>query len=169
MKDLRKITLFLGLIPLLLTSCEDLKKKAYCLETFNTPDYVDGMCYQASTEDVLESIHLINLPINPESSKNEWKYDLEWKNNISIKSFTFTDGLVGKKIQSVLTLSPNVVRLIVKGRVEDPEATFGYIKVDSYAFKARTERVKDAYIYAYVAIGQTPDVVVKPETFPGQE
>lgn len=159
MKKVSRLLVLIASIPFMLSSCEELKeKKVYCLESFDQPEYESGMCYQASKEDALESVHLIYLPPTDAGAKS----DLEWNSNIALSCFTFTDGLVGKKVQTVLTLSNTVIRLVINGRIEDPEATFGYIKVNRYAFKAKTEKVKEAYLYAYVAIGSTPGVVKKP-------
>ena len=163
MKNVSRLIVLIASIPFMLSSCEELKeKKAYCLETYNKPEYESGMCYQACANDVLESVHLINLPINPNDGKGNYQYDIEWKTNVPLSYFTFTEGLVGKKIKSILTLGPNVIRLNIYGQIEDRQATSGYIKVSKEAFKAKTARVKEAYLYAYVAIGDTSDVVEKP-------
>ena len=158
MKNVSKLIILCASIPLILSSCDEFEKKSYCLETSNNPEYESGMCYQASRDDILESVHLINLK-NP---NNNDKYDIEWNGNISVNAFTFTEGLVGKKVKSVLTLDTNVVRLILYGKVEDTEATFGYIKVDPEAFKAKTEATKEAYLYAYVALGDSSGTIKKP-------
>lgn len=158
MKNVSKFIILCASIPLILSACEDFEKKSYCLETSSQPEYQEGMCYQASRDDILESIHLINLK-DPDTNK----YDIEWKGNISVNNFTFTEGLIGKKVKSVLTLDENVIRLIIYGKVEDNEATSGYIKVDPDAFKAKREATKEAYLYAYVALGESSGMVKKPE------
>lgn len=164
MKNVSRLLVLIASIPFMLSSCEELReKKVYCLESFDKPEYESGMCYQACCNDVLESIHLINLPINPEEGKDNYKYDIEWKSNVPLSCFTFTEGLVGKKIKSILTLSPTVIRLNIYGLIEDQQATSGYIRVSKDAFKAKTARVREAYLYAYVAIGATSDVVIKPD------
>lgn len=161
MKNIKKLSLLLGLVPVLLTSCENFEKKAFCLETSNEPDYVEGTCYQVSPSDILETIHLINPAIEKDDKGNA-KYDIEWKYNVPLSYFSFTEGLEGKKIKSIITLGENVIRLIVYGNVSDPNATSGYIKVSKEAFKAKTERVRDAYLYAYIAIGEPYGQVAKP-------
>ena len=164
MKNVSRLLVLIASIPFMLSSCEELKEKqAYCLETYDKPEYESGMCYQASADDVLESVHLINLPLNPEADKENYQYDIEWKTNVPLSCFTFTEGLVGKKIKSILTLGTNVIRLNIYGQIEDKQATSGYIKVSKDAFKAKTSRVREAYLYAYVAIGASSDVIKKPD------
>ena len=63
---------------------------------------------------------------------------------------------------SAFKIGANVLKLQIEHSLNNPEATSGYIKVSRYAFKALTERVKEAYLYAYVAIGATADLVNKP-------
>ena len=74
MKNVKKLSVLLSIIPMLLTSCSNEKRDRF-LETCDTPDYVADKCYQASYKDILESIHLIALPLNPDKDeKEEYKY-----------------------------------------------------------------------------------------------
>ena len=152
MKNFIKVSLLIASIPLVLTSCETLEKKCYCLETSTTIEYVENMCYQASRNDVLETIYVINLPLNPEAKASEYQYDVAFASDIKNASLTLTDGLEGKVIDSVFTLGDNMLKVNIKGIATNQEATYGYIKVSNRAFTANTDRVKDAYLYAYVAL-----------------
>ena len=164
MKNVFRLSLLLCSIPLMLTSCEVLQeKKAYCVETYDSPDYKSGMCYQVSASDISETVFIVNLPLNPDDESKEFKYDLEWKSNIPLDCFSFTEGLVGKKVDAILTIGQNILRLNINGRIDNQEATSGYIKIKPSAFKAKTQRVRDAYVYAYFAIGASSDVVIKPD------
>ena len=162
MKKLLKLSLLLVSIPLALSSCEDFAKKAYCLETFNSEDYEAGMCYQAASGNVLESLFVMNLPINPEDDPENYKYDLTWNDNINLAFFTCVGGLKGKKISTILKLGAQTLKVTISGSCNDKEATSGYIRVNRNAFKAHTERVTDADVYAYVAIGTRSGVTEKP-------
>ena len=171
MKNFRKLSLLLGIIPMLLTSCEELgEKKSFCLETCDTPDYVSGQCYQASSKDLLESIHLIALPTNPDKADDEeYKYPLTWNSIISTEYFTFRNGLEGKKVVSVLKLGENVIKVNVTGASTKKDATYGYIRVSYRAFKSYVSETREAYVYAYVAIGENPSMVEKPENYQNPE
>lgn len=164
MKSFVKLSVLLASIPLILTSCEDFKeKKAFCLETSDGISVVDGKCYQASRNDVLESVFVINPAHNPEEEdESKREYDIVWSDQINTDYFTFTDGLKGKKVISVLKLGPNILKVNIDNNIEDQEATFGYIKINRYAYKALNKDVRDAYLYAYVAIGSTSGLVDKP-------
>ena len=162
MKSILKISLLLASIPLALSACEKFEKHTYCLETSNDTTYHPGMCYQASTSDVLESVFIINPPINPEADEKDYQYDLMWNYSIKLSYFTFTGGLVGKKIISVLKLGSDVIKVNIDNTCENQKATSGYIKISHYAYTALSERAKDAYAFAYVALGPASDLVVKP-------
>ena len=148
-------------------SCKEFaEKKSFCLETCDTPDYVSGQCYQASTKDLLESIHLIALPTNPDKADDEeYKYPLTWNSIINTEYFTLTNGLEGKKVMSVLKLGENVIKVNVTGASIHKDATYGYIKVSYRAFKSYVSETREAYVYAYVAIGENPSMVEKPENY----
>lgn len=162
MNILKKIALLSSVTLLSLMAC-DFEKKCYCLETSNDADYHAGMCYQATNKDIVEVVYLINPPLNPDKGEDEeYKYDIIWNDSVKISDITFTDGLEGKKLVSAFKIGANVLKLQIEHSLNNPEATSGYIKVSRYAFKALTERVKEAYLYAYVAIGATADLVNKP-------
>ena len=111
MKNVKKLSILLSIIPMLLTACDN-EKKAYCLETCDAPDYVQGQCYQASRKDILESVHLIALPLNPDKGADEeYKYPLTWSNVINTEFFYLLGGLEGKKVLSVLKLGENVIKV----------------------------------------------------------
>ena len=171
MKNLRKLSVLLGIIPMLLTSCKEFaEKKSFCLETCATPDYVAGQCYQASAKDILESVHLIALPTNPDKADDEeFKYPLTWNNIINTEYFTLTNGLEGKKVKSVLKLGENVIKVNITGASIHKDATYGYVKVSYRAFKSYVSETREAYVYAYVAIGENPAMVEKPENYQNPE
>ena len=163
MKKLTHLFIFMASMALILTSCEDLiSKRAYCLETSDTFEYVSNMCFQSSYRDVLESIYVFNLPTNPEADEEDYKYDLRWNDKIKIEFFSCVGGLKGKAVKSILKLSDNLIKVNIGGAAKDPEATSGYIKINPNAFKAYTDRVKDAFVYAYVAVGPSSGLVEKP-------
>ena len=164
MKNVIKLSILLASIPLMLTACEDFKeKKAYCLETSDGISVVDGKCYQASRHDILESVFVINPAHNPEEENEEKReYDIVWSDQINTDYFSCIDGLKGKQIISILKLGPNILKVNIDGNIEDQEATFGYIKINRYAYKALNKEIKDAYLYAYVALGTTSSMVDKP-------
>ena len=167
MKNIRKLSIFLGIIPMLLTSCQA-QKKTFCLETCDTPDYtVEGLCYQASKKDILESIHLIALPLNPDKDeKEEYKYPLTWNSIINTEYFTLIGGLEGKRVISVLKLGENVIKVNITGASTNTEAEYGYVKIHYRAFTSYVEETKEAYAYAYVAMGESPNMVEKPAELP---
>ena len=163
MKKLTHLLTFIASMALIFTSCEDLiNKRGYCLETSDTFEYVSNKCYQASYRDVLESIYVFNLPLNPEDEEGNYKYDLRWNDKIKIEYFSCVEGLKGKVVKSILKLSDNLMKINIGGASIDKEATFGYIKINPNAYKAYTDRVKDTFLYAYVAIGYTNGLVEKP-------
>ena len=166
MKNVTKLSLFLGIIPLLLTSCSTEKRDRY-LETCDAPDYVADKCYQASTKDILESIHLIALPLNPDKADGEeYKYPITWNSVINTEYFTLLGGLEGKKVLSVLKLGENVIKVNITGASIKKDAEFGYIKVHFRAFKSYIPETKEAYLYGYVAMGEIPSLVDKPAELP---
>ena len=171
MKNIKKLSVLLGIIPMLLTSCKEFaEKKSFCLETCDSPDYVNGQCYQASSKDLLESIHLIALPTNPDKADDEeYKYPLTWNSVINTEFFTLTNGLEGKHVMSVLKLGENVIKVNLSGASIHKDATYGYVKVHFRAFKSYTNETKEAYVYAYVAIGENPAMVIKPENYQNPE
>ena len=170
MKNFKKLTVLLGIIPMMLTSCQDFEKKAYCLETCDTPDYVSGQCYQASSKDLLESVHLIALPTNPDKADDEdYKYPLTWNSIINTEYFTLTNGLEGKRVMSVLKLGENVIKVNITGASVHKDATYGYIKVSYRAFKSYVSETREAYVYAYVAVGENPSMVEKPANYQNPE
>ena len=163
MKNFKKVIVLFGILPMILTSCQDFEKKSYCLETSNEPEYVEGTCYQVSRKDILETVHLINLPVSVDEGGKNPKYDIEWKQNVPLSYFTFTDGLEGKKIKSIITLGENIIRLIIFGNIRNDDAAFGYIRVNKEAFIAKNNSTRDAYLYAYLAVGENSAVVAKPD------
>lgn len=169
MKNVKKLSILLSIIPMLLTACDN-EKKAYCLETCDAPDCVQGQCYQASRKDILESVHLIALPLNPDKGADEeYKYPLTWSNVINTEFFYLLGGLEGKKVLSVLKLGENVIKVNISGASTNKDAEYGYIKVHFRAFKSYVEETKEAYVYAYVAMGENPSMVVKPENYQNPE
>ena len=160
-----KLSLLIAGLPLVLSSCEYfIEKKVYCLDTSNDVGYVDGMCYQASRYDVVEAIFIINNPTNPEADPEDYTYDIVWNKNITVGDISFIGGLAGKKVTSVLKVTDQVIKINIEHHVDDQEATFGYIKVSQYSFKAISKRAREAYLYAYVAIGDKAGLVEKPES-----
>ena len=161
MKRNYKIATLGSVLLLALTGCQT-ELKAYCLETSDTFEYYEGRCYQACANDIVETVFVHNLPINPEADPEQYKYDLTWNTTINTDHFTFAGGLVGKRVIEVFRWSDTVLKINFDGHVVDQEAQFGYIKISPSAFKAHTSRVRGAYLYAYCAIGPTVDLVKKP-------
>ena len=161
MKNLRKIALLSGVVLLTLAGCTD-ELAVHCLETSDTFEYAEGKCFQSSRSDIVETLFLMNLPTNPEADPEAYTYDIEWNKSINTDNFSFTDGLKEKRIIEVFRWSDTILKINFHGRVTDKEATFGYLKVNPSAFKVKSERVKQAYLYAYVAIGDTTALVDKP-------
>ena len=165
MKNVLKFSLLLAAIPLMLTACEEFKEKQFRerIETSSGIEYVAGQCYQASKNDIVESVFIINAPTNPNKKENEeYIYDIIWNDQINLSYFSFTGGLKGKQVLSILKLGDNVIKVNIDHSIEDQEATFGYIKISHYAFKAINPDAKEAYLYAYVAIGDSSSMVAKP-------
>ena len=164
MKNFIKTMILLASIPLVLASCEELEKKCYCLETSTTIEYAQNMCYQASYHEILETIYVINLPLNPEAKPSEYKYDITFVSEVKNTYLTLTDGLEGKKIDSVFRLGDNIIKVNIQNTTRDQEATYGYIRINSRAFAANTDRVRDANLYAYVALGEKSNILVDKPT-----
>lgn len=161
MKQLNKLALLGSVIALSLASCSN-KSRCECLETSDSPDYVEGMCYQVSRKNIIESVYLINLPLNPEAPTAEYQYDFAWREDMRVEFISFEGGLKGKRIDSFLPLDPHSLKLTIDSTLEDPSATSGYIKISHLAIKPLSERAKNANIYAYVSIGDERGLVEKP-------
>ena len=168
MKNVIKLSVLLATIPLMLTSCEELKEKQFRrLETSNGITIIQDQCYQASRNDIVESVFLINPPTNPDKAEDEeYTYDIIWNDQVNLAHFSFLGGLKGKQVLSVLKLGDNVIKVNIDHAVEDQEATYGYIKINHYAFKAVSPEAKEAYLYAYVAIGDSSAMIKKPAELP---
>ena len=152
MKSLVKIALLSSVIALSITACGK-ERSCYCLETSDTTTYVEGKCFQIDgTKDIVETIFITN----PNGE------DLEFNNIIDESQITFTDGLQGKRVQNAMRMSYCSIKVSIYGKIQNPEATFGYIRIRYSNFKALSERAKEAYVYAYVAIGDSTGMVDKP-------
>ena len=161
MKNLFKVSLLFASIPLALSSCTDVSDRVICLETSNTIEYVENMCYQVSYKQSVETVYLITPPNNPEAQSSEYTYDIIWKDEQKNSYFDFIDGLEGKTLISILKVSNNVLKLNIKGSCKDVVAKYGYIKVFRYAYTSQNDKIKDIPIYAYVAIGEQPAQLVE--------
>ena len=152
MKSLVKIALLSSVIAFSLTACGN-ERRCYCLETSDTTTYVEGKCFQVDgTKDIVETIFITN----PNGE------DIEFNNIINESHITFTDGLVGKRVQNAMRMSSNSIKVSIFGLLDNPDAAFGYIKIRYTNFKALSERAKEAYLYAYVAIGNSTGMADKP-------
>ena len=151
MKSLTKSALLSGVMILSLTGCS-YEKTCYCLETGDVLTYEEGKCYQVTRSDVVETFFVYN----PDGK------DVAFVEAVDASQISFTDGLAGKRIESVMRMSDSSFKITIYGQINDPEATFGYIKVRYTNFKALSERAKDAYLFAYVAIGDQSGLVDKP-------
>lgn len=163
MKIIKKLSIFLGIVPVLLTSCVGSKKAYGCLETCDTPDYSLGQYYQVSSRDILETIFLIDIPNPKETNSKDSEYDISWSKVINYDLFSCVDGLEGKKINSILRTSDHVLKIGISGSLENKKATFGYIKIHFRAFESLSERTKEAYLYAKVGVGDRPGMKDKDE------
>ena len=161
MKLGRSLSLLACVCSFALSAC-DFEKRCYCLETGNDLDYVQDMCYQANRSDIVEQVYLYNLPINPEADPKEYKYDISWKKDQRVDYFSFTGGLTGKRVLMVFRISDTILKVSFDSALANNEATSGYLKVNPAAFKGLTERATDAFLYAYIAIGDTSGLVNKP-------
>ncbi len=152
MKSLVKIVLLSSVMALSITACGN-EKKCYCLETSDTTTFVEGKCFQIDgTRDIVETIFITN----PNGE------DLEFNNIIDESHITFTDGLKGKRVQNAMRMNSYSIKVSIFGKIDNPEATFGYIRIRYSNFKALSERAKEAYLYAYVAIGDSTGLADKP-------
>lgn len=151
MKVLKRI-FSLALVACSLTAC-NLEKRCECLNTSDDLEFVEGMCYQASRNNIVESVYISNPPINPEAPESEYKYDLIWNNIIVLDYFNFVDGLSGKHVNSIFKVNDQILKITFDGALNDEEATGGYLRVSPSAFRGLTERAIDAFLYAYIAIG----------------
>ena len=162
MNLIRKIVLLSSIFALSLTSC-DLEKRCYCLETSNDADFHEGKCYQASRNDIVESVYVINLPLNPEDDEENYKYDVVFNDSLRVYQFAMVGGLSGKKVISIMKINDHVLSIQFDHVIDNKEATYGYVKINRQAFKSLTERTKEAYLYAYISIGDVPSMVERPE------
>ena len=161
MKNIKKIAVFSSIFLFSLTSCAS-EPKSYCLETSDTFDYYEGKCFQANRNDVVDTVFVMNMPTNPEADPEEYKYDIRWNDSINTEWFSFAGGLKGKRIIEVFKWSDTVLKINFDGRAADKEATSGYVRISPSAYKAYTKEVKNTYLYAYVAIGDSSALVDKP-------
>ena len=161
MKSIKKIALLSSIFALSLTSCE-LQKTCLCLETSSTEKVSEGMCSQVRRSEEVDTVYLINTPTNPEADLSEYTYDITWSSVVSNDHVSFTNGLKGKRIHRVFRISDTVILVDMYGKTDDPEATFGYIKISPDAFEAHTNRAKNAFLKAYVSISDNPGMVEKP-------
>ena len=162
MKNISKIAILLSFSLVSLTACKNELSAYNCLETSDTYEYYEGKCYQASRNDVVETVFVHALPINPEADPQEYTHDLTWNISINTENFTFAGGLVGKRIIEVFRWSDTILKINFDGRSSDQKAASGYIKIGPSAFEAHTSRVRGAYLYAYCAIGDEVNLVNKP-------
>ena len=152
MKSLVKIALLSSVLAFSLTAC-GVEKRCYCLETSDTTTYVEGKCFQVDgTRDIVETIFITN----PNGE------DIEFNTIVDESQISFTDGLKGKRVQNAMRMNSYSIKVSIYGKIEDPEATFGYIRIRYTNFKALSERAKESYLYAYVAIGNATGMADKP-------
>lgn len=161
MKNLRKIAILSTVFLFSLVGCS-FETKAYCLETSDTFEYYEGKCFQANRNDVVDTVFVMNMPSNPEADPEDYKYDVRWNDVVNTKHFSFTGGLEGKRIIEVFKWSDTVLKINFDGRSADKEATSGYIRISSYAYKSLSKETKGATLYAYVQIGETSGLADKP-------
>ncbi len=161
MRLIKRIVLLSSVFILSLAAC-DFEKKCYCLETSNDSEYHEGKCYQASRSDIIESVYVINLPINPEANEEDYKYDISFNDSLRVYQFSMVGGLSGKKIISVMKLNDQTLSIKFDYSLNNDEATSGYVRIGRQAFKALSDRAKDSYLYAYIAIGDSPALIDKP-------
>ena len=155
MKSLNKIALLSNVVLLALSACS-FERRVYCVETSDGLEIAQGKCYQASKQDVVDTIFIIN----PQDENGN--YDLVWNDSINTANYSFTDGLKGKKVIDLLKISDNTIKINIDGRVENQDATFGYIRITHNAFKAVSNSAIGASIYAYVALGEKSGMTDKP-------
>ena len=160
MRKIKKIAALSTVFLLALVGCNN-EIKSYCLETSDTFEYYEGKCFQASKNDVVDTIFLMNLPNNPEAEPEQYKYDLIWNETVNTKHFTFTGGLKGKKIIEAFRVDDVTIKINFDGKVETDEPS-GYVRVSPSAFKSKSKETQGAYLYAYVAMGETSGLADKP-------
>ena len=161
MKLIRKASLLLSLIPVVLASC-DFEKRCFCLDTYNGPDYLSGYCMEVDFDDINETAYIFCLPNNPKDDPSEYQYEITWNSVLNPNWFSFVDGLSGKKVDSVKKLNNNSLKLDFHGLLHDTKANHGYLKVLSQAFESHSEKSENATLYAYFAIGDYERVTAKP-------
>ena len=159
MKLLQKTALLFATVSLALTAC-DFEKRCFCLETSKEETYTEGVCMQLSRKDIVEVAYVYCLASNPEASLGERKYEVTWNEEINWKQFSFSKELKGKIFDSITIVGDgHTLKFEIHGLLRDQEATSGYIRISPQAFKAHTDNSKEAYLYAYFAIGdRTADV-----------
>ena len=160
MKSINKIAVLCSVFALTLVGCTK-EIKSYCLETSDTFEYYKGKCFQASRNDVVDTVFVMNLPNNPEAPEDQYTYDLTWSKVVNTEHFSFTNGLEGKRIIEVFRFSDTILKINFDGKSLSDEQ-FGYIKISPSAFKSTSKATKGAYLYAYVAVGEASDLVNKP-------
>ena len=160
MKKIKKIAALSTVFILSLVGCNN-EVKAYCLETSDTFEYYEGKCFQASRNDVVDTIFIMNLPNNPEAEPEQYKYDLEWNKIVNTSHFTFTGGLQGKTIIEAFRVDDVTIKINFDGKSQNDEP-FGYVRVSPSAFKSKSKASQGAYLYAYVAMGETSGLADKP-------
>ena len=160
MKKLKKSLLLLTLSSLLLSAC-NWEKRSFCLETSTSPDFVSGKCAVASPTDINQTIYVYCSEMTEDNSK----YLISWNDIIYLKYFSFSGGLDGKKVDSVIYVAKNTLKVEFHGLCRDENATGGYFKVSNLAFTGNSEKTKDAILYAYIAIGEELGDVDKPAEF----
>ena len=163
MKNIKKLLLVFGIVPLLLTACESDKQYSDCLETSNDTTYFPGMVYRASYNDVVESVYLISPALNPEAPINERTYDISWKDDIKLSCISFAEGLKGKKVINAMKLADNVLRVKIENTVENKNTTFGYLQITPDAFKANNPDLKETILRARVELGEKSALIDKNE------
>ena len=162
MKLLQKTLLLVSISGLLLTAC-DYEKRCFCLETGTEADYVIGQCMQISRRDIIETAYVYCLPENPDAPLSEKKYEVTWNEKINWKYFSFSEGLKGKVFDSITIVGDgHTLKFDIHGLLRDSTATHGYIRINQQAFVSHSEESRDAYLYAYFAIGERTASVAKP-------
>ena len=162
MKKLNKLTLLIGVGLMSITACSR-DNRFYLVETSDSPEYQNGECYQVSKNDIVDAVYLISMPSDEVNKDGEPIYDITWNTNLRLSYVSLKEGLQGKSVYSIKRHTAYVLKVTLKGAVTNPEATFGYIKVSSYAYTAQSSRAKETTsVYAYVAIGDEPGRATKP-------
>lgn len=160
MKLLKKTVLLLTMTSLL-AAC-DFEKRCFCLDTFNSPDYLSGYCMELDYQDINETAYIFCFPNNPDAAPEEYEYEITWNNILNPAWFSFVDGLTGKKVDSVKKLENNALKIDLHGLVHDIKATHGYLKILSKAFESHSIKSENATLYAYFAVGEYERVTAKP-------